>query len=150
MKLKSFILALLVIISLGFPVFAQNGQNQNPIPRTDQQNPIPKTESEGSSSAPASGASSLDLQVRINNPPKVDTIEGALQLFMSMVLRIAIPFIIVFFIWSGLSFILARGNPDDIKKAKKMFWYTIIGALLILGAVTITNAIIGTVNSITR
>ena len=108
-----------------------------------------QTTTTNSSSAPASGASDFKLQVRINNPLKVDTIEGAIQLFMSMVLRIAIPFIIVFFIWSGLSFILARGNPEKIKTAKKMFWYTIIGTLLILGAWTITNAIIGTVNSIT-
>ncbi|HRH25310.1 MAG TPA: pilin [Candidatus Paceibacterota bacterium] len=103
----------------------------------------------GTKSAPASGASDFDLKVRINNPLKVDTIEGAIQLFMNMVLRIALPFIIVFFIWSGLNFILARGNAEKIKTAKKMFWYTIIGSLLILGAWTITNAIIGTVNSIT-
>lgn len=100
-------------------------------------------------SSPASGASGFDLQVKINNPLKVDTIEEAIKLFMDMVLRVAIPFIIVFFIWSGLNFILARGNKDKLDKAKKMFWYTIIGSLLILGAWTITNAIIGTVNSIT-
>ncbi len=153
MKLKSFILALLIVISFGAPVFAQNTGGQNPLPKEDQQNPIPKTETDGSPTktkvAPASGASDFNLQVRLNNPLKVDTIEEALALFMSMVLRIAIPFIIVFFIWSGLNFILARGNKDKLEKAKKMFWYTIIGSLLILGAWTITNAIIGTVNSIT-
>lgn len=98
---------------------------------------------------PSSRATSLDLKVRINNPLKVDTIEGAIQLFMNAVLRIALPFIIIFFIWSGFSFVLARGNPEKVKTAKNMFWYTIIGTLLILGAWTITNAIIGTVNSIT-
>lgn len=97
----------------------------------------------------SSGASDFELQVRINNPLKVDTIQGAIQLFMNAVLRIALPFIIIFFIWSGFSFVLARGNPTKIETAKKMFWYTIIGTLLILGAWTITNAIIGTVNSIT-
>ncbi len=99
--------------------------------------------------APASNATDFNLQVRLNNPLKVDSIEGAIELFMNAVLRIAMPFIVVFFIWSGLSFILARGNPDKIKTAKKMFWYTVIGTLLILGAWTITNIIIGTVNSVT-
>lgn len=89
------------------------------------------------------------LKVKINNPLKVSTIQDAIKLFMDAVLRIALPFIIIFFIWAGLSFVLARGNPEKIKKAKNMFWYTIIGSLLILGAWTITNAIIGTVNSIT-
>ena len=130
------------------PPVTNNGagnQQQNPIPKTQGQNPIPKT---GQTSAPASGATDFNLQVRINNPLKVDTIEGAIQLFMNAVLRIAIPFIVIFFIWSGLSFVLARGNPEKIKTAKNMFWYTIIGTLLILGAWTITNAIIGTVNSV--
>lgn len=97
----------------------------------------------------SSGATDFNLQVKINNPLKVDTISGAIALFMNAVLRIALPFIVVFFIWSGVSFVLARGNPEKIKTAKNMFWYTIIGTLLILGAWAITNAIIGTVNSIT-
>lgn len=127
------------------PIFAQNKQEQNPIPKVEQQNPIPKSEE----NKPASSATDFDLQVRIKNPLKVDTISGAIALFMNAVLRIALPFIVIFFIWSGVSFVLARGNPEKIKTAKNMFWYTVIGTLLILGAWTITNAIIGTVNSIT-
>ncbi len=97
----------------------------------------------------ATSGSGFALKVKINNPLKVDTIQGAIKLFMDAVLRIAIPFIVIFFIWSGLSFVLARGNPTKLETAKKMFWYTVVGTLLILGAWTITNAIIGTVNSIT-
>lgn len=100
-------------------------------------------------SNPATTGSGFSLNVKINNPLKVDTVQGAIKLFMDAVLKIAIPLIVIFFIWSGLSFVLARGNPEKIKTAKNMFWYTIIGTLLILGAWTITNAIIGTVNSIT-
>jgi hypothetical protein len=105
----------------------------------------------GASECPAvaSGGNELALKVVINNPLKVATIQDAIKLFMDAVLKIAIPFIVIFFIWSGLSFVLARGNPEKIKTAKNMFLYTIIGTLLILGAWTITNAIIGTVNSIT-
>lgn len=139
-----------VIFNLGaapLPPINNNGGNQDPVDNGGNQDPI-KTPT-NNNPAPASGATDFNLQVRINNPLKVDTIEGAIQLFMNAILRIAIPFIIIFFIWSGLSFILARGNPEKIKTAKKMFWYTIIGTLLILGAWTITNAIIGTVNSIT-
>lgn len=94
-------------------------------------------------------AAGLPINVVINNPLKVDTIQEAIKLFMDAVLRIALPFIVIFFIWSGFSFVLARGNPDKIKVAKNMFLYTVIGTLLILGAWVITNAIIGTVNSIT-
>ncbi len=92
--------------------------------------------------------SDFPLQVRLQNPLKVNTIQGAIKLFMDTVVKIAIPFIVVFFIWSGINFILARGNATKIGEAKKMFWYTVIGTLLILGAWAITDAIVGTINSI--
>jgi hypothetical protein len=98
---------------------------------------------------PCVSGSGFCINIKIKNPLKVESIQGAIGLFMSAILRIAIPFIVIFFIWSGLNFVLARGNPEAIKKAKNMFWYTIIGTLLILGAWTITNIIIGTVNSVT-
>jgi hypothetical protein len=93
--------------------------------------------------------SGLCLNIAIKNPLKVDTIQEAIKLFMDAVLKIAIPFIVLAFLWSGFSFVLARGNSEKVTKAKNMFVFTIIGTLLILGAWTITNAIIGTVNSIT-
>ncbi len=90
------------------------------------------------------------LSVRLENPLKVNTIQDAIKYFVNALIRIAIPFIVVFFIWSGLQFILAQGNPDKLGKAKKTFLYTIIGTLLILGAWAITNAIIGTVNTLVK
>lgn len=93
--------------------------------------------------------SGLCLNIAIKNPLKVDTIQEAIKLFMDAVLKIAIPFIVLAFLWSGFNFVLARGNSEKVTKAKNMFVFTIIGTLLILGAWTITNAIIGTVNSIT-
>lgn len=91
---------------------------------------------------------SFNLNIKLNNPLKVDTIQDAVKLFVNGVVRLAIPVLVLFYIWAGISFIFARGNPEKIKRAKDMFFYTIIGTLLILGAWAITNAIIGTINSI--
>lgn len=100
-------------------------------------------------SVTASGAqSAFSIGVHLQNPLKVDTIQEAIAYFLKVVIKIAIPFLVVFFIWSGFKFVLAQGNPTKVAEAKKMFWYTVIGMLLILGAWTITNAIIGTVNTI--
>ncbi len=110
---------------------------------TAQQNPNSTTNNSGQ-------ASGFQLDVRLQNPLKVNTIQDAVKFFVDTLLKIAIPFIVIFFLWAGLKFILAQGKPEKIKEAKQMFWYTIIGTLLILGAWTITNAIIGTVNSITN
>lgn len=102
----------------------------------------------GATRTPSVPGTTTNLDIKINNPLKVKTIQEAIKLFVGALVRIAIPIIVIFFIWSGISFIFARGNPEKIKQAKQMFFYTVIGTLLILGAWTITNAIIGTVNSI--
>lgn len=93
--------------------------------------------------------SNSSIGIKFSNPLKVNTIQDAIKLFVNAIVRLAIPVIVIFFLWSGLSFILARGNPEKITKARATFFYTVIGTLLILGAWTITNAIIGTVNSLT-
>jgi hypothetical protein len=96
-------------------------------------------------------ASGMKINIKLRNPLSgANTIEDVIKKFMGAIVRIAIPFIIIFFIWSGLSFILAQGNPTKVTQAKNMFLNTVIGMLLILGAWTITNAIIGTINTLTN
>jgi hypothetical protein len=151
MKIHKLLFLVLTLVLMAAPItFAQrngeSGTTTNP-PTSGPTNTNPTT-TEPQVSGPSTGTG-INLNIKINNPLKVDTVQKAIKLFMDAVLKIAIPFIVIFFIWSGLSFVLARGNPEKIKTAKNMFWYTIIGTLLILGAWTITNAIIGTVNSIT-
>lgn len=108
----------------------------------------PQTNTPQATSEITGQSTDFPLQVKLENPLKVKTIQGAIKLFMDAVVKIAIPFIVVFFIWSGISFILAQGNATKITAAKNMFWYTVIGTLLILGAWAITDAIVGTINSI--
>lgn len=97
----------------------------------------------------ATGAQNAPLSIHLQNPlSNISTIPDAINKVLSVIIRIALPLIIIFFIWSGLTFIFARGNPAEVTKAKQMFLYTVIGTLLILGAWVITNAIIGTVNAI--
>lgn len=127
---------------LGTISFAQ-GPNAGPAPCGNAGTPCSAT-----TTTTTAAPSSFDLKIKLNNPLKVNTIQEVVQLFVNGVVRLAIPVLVVFYIWAGLSFIFARGNPEKLKKAKSMFFYTIIGTLLILGAWAITNAIIGTVNSI--
>lgn len=104
------------------------------------------TDSSGSgSSVPAA---KTGFTVKLKNPLKVDSVQDVIKAFMSAIVRVSVPFIVVFFIYSGFLFVTARGNPTALETAKNTFKYTIIGTLLILGAWTITNAIVGTINSI--
>lgn len=61
---------------------------------------------------------------------------------------IALPVISLFFVISGFMFVMARGNEEQLKKAKTNFVYVVIGALLILGAWIIATIIAGTVSEI--
>lgn len=124
-----------------------NGDGEALVGGGKTTNPVPG----GTEDAPqGSQSTDLKLKIKLSNPLGNDnmTIEDAIKKFMNALVKITIPFIVVFFIWSGLSFVLAQGNPEKIKTAKNTFWYTVIGTLLILGAWAITNAIIGTINSI--
>ncbi len=125
------------------------GSGNTGSPSPGQDSGIPMTTTGSGSVATTAGIQAGGLfEVKLKNPLKVNNISDAIKFFLDVLIKIAIPFIVIFFIWSGLKFILAQGNPTEITKAKKMFWYTIIGTLLILGAWTITNAVIGTINSI--
>lgn len=93
------------------------------------------------------------LTTSLSNPlgdgPEADVdIIGFLQrLFRSMV-KIAIPFLILFTIYSGFMFVEARGDTKKLEVARKNFLYVIIGALIIFAAWTIATVLKGTVDNI--
>jgi hypothetical protein len=89
------------------------------------------------------------LELKIKNPLGVTSIEDVIQKIMGVIVKLAIPVIICFFLYAGFSFITAQGDKEQLKKAKNMFLQTVIGAIIILGAWTIAAAIVSTVNLIT-
>lgn len=97
---------------------------------------------------PTNSGSVLSLQIK--NPLNVSTIQEAVRFFVNTIVKLAIPVIVFFFLYSGFMLILAQGKPEAIAKARRMFFYTLIGTLLVLGAWSITNAIVGTVNTIAK
>ena len=49
-------------------------------------------------------------------------------------------------VYSGLLFILAQGNDTKLKDAKRIFLYTIIGGVILLGAGAISEVVCNTAN----
>jgi hypothetical protein len=72
--------------------------------------------------------------------------------FIEMILKFIVdagtPFIAVAFIWTGLQYVLAQGNPEKLKTAHKTLKYTLIGAGLILGSFVITRVISSTLGEV--
>lgn len=87
------------------------------------------------------------LTTTIANPLGVDfnIVEFLRKLFTNFV-KIALPFLVMFMVYSGFLFVEARGNEEKLSKAKKNFFYVIIGATLIFGAWMIALVLRGTVD----
>jgi hypothetical protein len=58
-----------------------------------------------------------------------------------IVAEIGLPLAVVVLMYAGFLFVTARGNEEQIKTAKKVFFWAIIGTALILGAWVIAGAI---------
>ncbi len=89
------------------------------------------------------------LQYSLESPLRADiiTIEGLLTTILNILLVIAVPIIVFFLIFAGFTYVTAQGNPEKIKTATRSLTYAIIGGVLILGGVAISEIIESVVNS---
>ena len=91
-------------------------------------------------------AQALDpiLKSQFSTIPKF--IEGALKALVI----VALPVISLFIVYSGFLFVLARGNAEDLAKARRNFFWVIVGSILILGAWVLATLIGGTAAQLTN
>lgn len=83
-----------------------------------------------------------------DNPLGYNTIDSFLRAVLNAVVTIAFPIIVLFLVYAGFLFVSAQGDQEKLKTAKKIFLWTIVGALLILGAEALSIAIEGTIEEI--
>lgn len=93
-------------------------------------------------SAPQQGASARPAPVTasggIENPLKgADSLGGLFNTLAQFVIDLAYIVIAAFLLLSGFKFIKAQGKPEELAKAKATFWYTIVGAIIIIGMDTL-------------
>ena len=88
-------------------------------------------------------------QAVINNPLKdIHSIPQFIMRVVDVVLMVATPLIAVFLMYAGFLFVSAKGNEQQITKAKSVFLWSCIGAAVILGAKIFSYAIQGTIDSL--
>lgn len=86
---------------------------------------------------------------KIVNPiPSIKSIPGLIHSILNGMLTIGIPVIALAIIYSGFLFVSARGNPEKITKAKDAFFYTLIGAAILLGSWAIAQMIDTTIKAL--
>lgn len=67
---------------------------------------------------------------------------------LNALLKIGIPVLTVFLVYSGLRLVMARGNEKELADAKKNLLWVIIGGAVLLGAWTIVKVLKGTFDQI--
>ena len=93
----------------------------------------------------------VETPVRIpelKNPIKAETLMEFIKAILDAVVTIGVPIVALMIIYSGFRFVMARGDPDALKKAKANFLWVIIGAAIILGAWLFAQVIAETIGAL--
>lgn len=86
---------------------------------------------------------------RLQNPlGETATFAGLVEDIARVAVRIGFIVAVIFIIYSGLKFVMARGKPEELEKAKKNFLYVSIGTAILLGAYVIAKIIETTIRQI--
>jgi hypothetical protein len=76
------------------------------------------------------------------------TLPDLIKAVLTDAIKIGIPIVSLAIIYCGFLFVFARGNSEKITKAKEALLWTLIGAAILLGALTIANIIASTVTAL--
>lgn len=77
------------------------------------------------------------------------TLYNFLFTILNAVIYILFPVIVLMLVYTGFLFVAAQGNPAKIQEARRALVWTIIGALVLLGAKAIALAVQATVDDLT-
>jgi len=102
----------------------------------------------GDSSATA--VSQTGPSATLQNPlgDKISDVPTLLNTVIGVVISFSYIVVACFLIWSGFKFVTAQGNESKITSAKTTFYWTIIGALIVMGAQTLSSVFQETLKSL--
>lgn len=71
----------------------------------------------------------------------IKSIEDLLIALLTVVQVIAIPIIVFFIIYAGFLYVTARGNVEQTQKATRALLYAVVGGVIIIGAIVISEIV---------
>lgn len=90
-----------------------------------------------------------NVPVSIKNPLGSNDVYSLLNKIMDIVTKVGSIVVVFFIIYSGYKFVSAGESDEDRTTAKEIFYATVIGAAILLGANIIANIVVNTVTSTT-
>lgn len=76
------------------------------------------------------------------------TLNAFVVKILELVVRLGSIVVVLMIVYVGFLFVVARGNETKITEARKALLWTVIGALILLGAVAIAKGIEATVKAL--
>jgi Type IV secretion system pilin len=114
--------------------------------------PGAQTQPSVNNTAPAQSQSSVNntgTNVTLINPLGAGTsLTTLLNSVLKFVVQIGAVIVILMLVYVGFKFVVAQGNPAKIEEARRMLLWTIVGALILLGAQVIAIGICETTNAL--
>lgn len=94
-------------------------------------------------------AAGSGINYELKSPLAFNSIEGLLVGILNVFMVIATPIIIMFIIYAGFLYVTAKGNAEQVKKATTALTYAVIGGVILLGAVAISEIVKNVVGAFT-
>jgi hypothetical protein len=113
------------------------------------------TSSGGNSTTASGGNTGVVQNTTLINPLGVGTcssngtcLESFLNSILQFVVRIGSIVVILMLVYIGFLYVIAQGKPAELTKAHNALMWTVVGALILLGAQAISLGIQATVQAI--
>lgn len=93
-------------------------------------------------------APALVSAARIENPIEADKIQTFVSDLLDIIIQIGVIFVVLVIVYVGFQFVTARGDTGKLSKAREAFTWTVIGAIILLGAQVIAKVLENTANEL--
>jgi hypothetical protein len=89
------------------------------------------------------------MNTTLMNPLKSGTsLSSFLTGILGFLIQIGVVVVVLMVVYVGFKFVVAQGNESKITEARNMLTWTVIGAIVLLGAQVIATSIQATVNAL--
>jgi hypothetical protein len=90
------------------------------------------------------------IKYELENFIKIDKVEDLLTAILQIFIIVATPIIVIAIIYAGFLYVTARGNAEQVQRSTRALTYAIIGGLLVLGAVAVSQILADTIGALTK
>ncbi len=86
--------------------------------------------------------------LKVLNPLKKDNLVDLVFLLADIALQIGAVVAVLCIIYTGFKFVMARGSDTEIKEARELFFWNVVGIAVLFGAKVIADIIQATIESL--